>query len=54
MARMKSVKLDESEKERLRATRQAVFGSDDVPYGVVVDHACRALLAQENDTEVKL
>ena len=52
--REKRVRLSEQEKELLASTRAAVYGDGEVPYGIVVKEACRALLAREDDSEVRL
>lgn len=49
MARDKKVRLSESEKELLRSTRTAVFGDESVPYGLVIEQACKTLLADEGN-----
>ena len=50
MVRDKKVRLSESEKELLRSTRTAVFGDENVPYGLVIERACKELLADNNET----
>jgi len=50
MARDKKVRLSESEKELLRSTRTAVFGDENVPYGLVIERACKELLSENNDS----
>jgi len=50
MARKRKVRLSDSEKELLRSTRTAVFGDENVPYGLVVERACKELLADNNET----
>lgn len=48
MARKRKITISNDEKELLIATRNSVFGPE-VPYGVVVDRACRALLAERDE-----
>ncbi|MHC3380228.1 hypothetical protein [Haloarcula sp. H-GB5] len=52
MARDKKVRLSESEKELLRSTRISVFGDENVPYGLVIEQGCKALLAEDDSNEV--
>lgn len=40
MARENTIVLSDDELETLQRVRQKRFGSDEVPYGVVVDHLC--------------
>lgn len=40
MARENNIVLSDSELEQLQRTREAMFGSDEVPYGVVVENLC--------------
>ena len=47
--RDKRVRLSTEEKDLLRTTRQEAFGDENVPYGIVVRKACRALLAENED-----
>lgn len=36
MSRDKTVALSDNEKERLDGVRQEIYGTDEVPYGVVI------------------
>jgi hypothetical protein len=40
MARENTIVLSDSELQKLQDTRTEMFGSDEVPYGVVVDKLC--------------
>jgi len=40
MARENNVVLSDSELNKLQSVREDMFGSDEVPYGVVVDKLC--------------
>lgn len=40
MARDNTIALSEEEKEELSAARISIFGTDEVPYGVVVSKLC--------------
>ena len=48
--RNKRIRLSEEEKNLLRTTRQEAFGDENVPYGVVVQKACRTLLTENEPT----
>lgn len=44
--RKKHVRLSEREKAIIDTTKKAVYGEDDVAYGVVIERACRNLLSE--------
>lgn len=47
--RDKRIRLSESEKDLLRTTRTAVFGDNEVPYGIVVKEACKTLIGEDSE-----
>ncbi|WP_168219958.1 hypothetical protein [Salarchaeum sp. JOR-1] len=40
MIRDTTISLHDTEKERLDDVRERMFGTDEVPYGVVIDRLC--------------
>ena len=41
MARDNTVALSDKEKKRLDEAREKIFGTDEVPYGVVISELCK-------------
>lgn len=48
--RNKHLRISEREKAILDSTKAAVYGDDDVAYGVLIERACRELLAENDDS----
>lgn len=41
MPRQNTIKVSDEEKEHLNEVRKQLFGTDEVPYGVVIARLCR-------------